>query len=608
MHPEQWLEEAANDLRYGTARTWVGRAAKTVGAQPLYNNVSPQTAEVMGGPALGPLKGSKGALEVAGSKNTGELLHGASDIVGGIAQTTAPFVAATNPEFLPLAVEAAGVSKAIGGTARVLGASPQTANDLENVGTAAALSGVAKLANRPQAQAITRPVETLQAASEAVPAVAAKAVEGPAAAATAARDSGAGSVLLGPRPQSIEPVTGVVRAIRARNSVRNFPQAVATALPAVRNALDDLGVEPEKMGVRDFEAAISRAKTNTWNQLQSNVLGPNSHVELNVGPVADAIQGVARGMTPMAASERPGLVGDISDASANYQGARMPMEMVEKRIQELNNELRSAQSTYKVNQDALRNNPQYGYKFAELDALRKIEGDAFNRIAGAGAGRLKSQYGALKTLQDATDRRIPVIERQAQMKTFEGAGKLFGAANMIGGAVRGSPGEFARGAAEFQIGRNIQKMNDPEFLLRAAMSNTKASNRPFTTGVPPAATPPMNRGLSLEGYNGPVAPNQRALPGAPERLQLGAGRFGGPVTGPGSVEVTPPPPVGQGTTASRTGRNLLPSRTTSTRTIVPPQPAEETVPEPIRVLRAKSALVRDPKTGRMKRMYLSSPE
>lgn len=571
LHPEQWLENVANDLRYGGTSTWVGRAAKAAGAQPLYSGVSPHVAEFMGGPELGIPKAAKGALETV----SGHLLKGPSDVISGVAQAVTPIAGATQPEFLPGAAKAIGAATAISGAARAVGASPETAAELGNIGTAAGLEAERRLGGATAKEAVTQPVETTaNAASAGASAVG--------SAATAARDSAVGNAAAGMRPQAVDPVSGMVRALRARNSIRNFPKAVETALPDVRRALDTLSIDPSQMSARDLEAGIARAKADVWDEFTANHYGPNASFVLPTDYVANAIQASADKMAAVTQAENPAIIKAISDTADLYRGQRMPISQIEARIQDLNNELRSAQSTFKVNRDALAANPQYAYRFAELNALRSVEANAFNTLSGPGAGALKQRYGALKVMQDVADRQVPVIERAAQQRLYGGLGKLVAGRDIAAGAWEALTGHMdaagrraAEAAAEFQVGRNIQQMNDPEFLLRASLSNTTPRPAP-TLQTPGTAAPPPAQPLAL-----PPAPMEIAHPGNPNPIPpkafLGGGLVRDPATGKMMRVQTQEVPLSQSP-------------------LVAPNP----VPEGVTVRLGKGyRIARDPKTGRM---------
>jgi len=600
LHPEQWLENAANDLRYGGTNTWVGRAAKAIGAQPLYNNVSPQTAEVMGGPELGPLKAAKGVLETPTQP-----LHGPSDVVSGLAQAAAPIAGATDAAFLPAAIQAIVAQKVIAGTASAVGASPQTSQEIGNVVTAAGAAGAAKLSGASAADIASKPAQAvMEGEGNAISA----AHDATAAIPSAVRKSAVGTAILGRRPEDVDPVRGMVQALAARNTVKDFPGKVAIAGPDVRAALDSAGVAPEEMTPTQFIQAVYGAKAQVGDEMMSRLSSVPTKSVFSTNGVAGKIVAAVQKMAPQTQVENPNILDAIANTAALYHGQHYNLGDIELRIQNLNNELSSAQSGLKISQDKLANDPQYAYRFAELNGLRDLENSIFNRLNMPGMGDLKQRYGALKELQNAAERRIPVIERQRDPGLYQGIGAIGGLSSAViggvraaGGAVRALSGgttdamqagleQAARGALEFKIGRNLQQARDPMFLLRSAMANTPSryAGAEFQgpTGVPPAATPPGWRGLQLPGYRGPAAPTPRALPPAPpiagELPEATVIQGGGLKRGPsGRMEAVAP-----------AGR------------VAPTIPPEE---EPMQILRAKSQLVRDPKTGRMKRVYLSSP-
>jgi hypothetical protein len=120
-HIQQWANNVADDLRYGTDRTGIGSLLKHMGAPGLESGTTPGVADFMGSIPLGTLKMIKGGAEFLNPEATpGKLWQGTKDVAGGGLQAaTIPsaFVAPESSE----AIENAG-NAVVSGTGKAINA------------------------------------------------------------------------------------------------------------------------------------------------------------------------------------------------------------------------------------------------------------------------------------------------------------------------------------------------------------------------------------------------------------------------------------------------------------------------------------------------------
>ncbi|MGH9643336.1 MAG: hypothetical protein ACRD3Q_13050, partial [Terriglobales bacterium] len=76
----QWYEDVANDLKYGSDVTGIGRVLKEMGARGLYAGNDPRVGDFMGSLPLGLLESANGQAELM---QTGKRWQGAKHIVSG---------------------------------------------------------------------------------------------------------------------------------------------------------------------------------------------------------------------------------------------------------------------------------------------------------------------------------------------------------------------------------------------------------------------------------------------------------------------------------------------------------------------------------------------
>lgn len=373
-------------------------------------------------------------------------------------------------------------------------------------------------------------------------------------------------------PENLSPEQAFTKAARPRNSIVGAKQSFIQGLPDARRALDSLGIDPTKMTLEDAEKAVSKAKGDIWGEYEQNYLGPNKHVGIDTSPVAAKIRATTEGMTDIQ-QRRLGnnYMDEVDGAVKDYDGKIQSMQQVETRIQELNNELRSQQSQFKVNEMALRRDPRFAWKFAELDGLREIEANGFNELSGPGAAELKARYGAQKVMEDVLQRRINVADRANPASLPQSIGRIKGAGKVVKGLATFDLGDVLEGITNLKAGENARLMNDPDYLIQQAFGKTAA--RPAAVIRPPQNFPQLPPGPKVT----PPPADTTGTPLEPEYL---------------------PPPPDYTTRAMRQGR-MLPQNTGG----IPLQAGDETAP--ISGIMTRRILVRDPRTGQMRVMFVT---
>ena len=91
---EQWSNNVANDIKYGTDHTGVGTVLKKMGAHGVYAGNPEAVGDFMASLPLGTIKALRGAGKVA----QGKVASGAGDIVSGAAQAATMPAAFVAPE------------------------------------------------------------------------------------------------------------------------------------------------------------------------------------------------------------------------------------------------------------------------------------------------------------------------------------------------------------------------------------------------------------------------------------------------------------------------------------------------------------------------------
>lgn len=145
-----WFRNLQSDMRYGGTSTLPGKAIHFLKGSPesetgrnldsgLYGGTSPNTAEFLGGPVIGP-----GVIGEGASQLGEHPVQGFNKIVRGAAQTLAPAIGATVPGALPGAIAYGGIGKGTEATLGALGADRDWSEFGGNVAALAAPKGIPK--------------------------------------------------------------------------------------------------------------------------------------------------------------------------------------------------------------------------------------------------------------------------------------------------------------------------------------------------------------------------------------------------------------------------------------------------------------------------------
>jgi hypothetical protein len=276
------------------------------------------------------------------------------------------------------------------------------------------------------------------------------------------------------------PVESATMAFRPRNSKYKWQQEVQSALPDMRRASDSLGIDPEKMTIQDAHRATSQAKRDVWREYSEQFADPNAADTVDTTPIAGVIRST---VTQRMEEQNPTLADRIHKVADTYEGRQLNLGDIEDRMHELNNETAAIEAKYPAQKMAAQSDPSNAYIFAERQALRNLADSKMNELSGPGANQLRARYGALKSVEDVIQRRIPVVERQSPMPISKLMAQLYGVGKIAKGVVTGSLGNIVEGGVTLASQARAAKLNDPDFLTQQAFRKTIPS-RP----IPPAPT------------------------------------------------------------------------------------------------------------------------
>ncbi len=281
-------------------------------------------------------------------------------------------------------------------------------------------------------------------------------------------------------PLYIDPVDAFMKGGKPNVNLKDMKAKVGTGLPLMTQAASDLGVDlgDKDLTWRDGLPIVQQAQRNVWDQVSARMASVgNSKVPMS--SVADAMRNIPDGWSSVRKAEMPGVIDNIHAVADAYDGQTWPIGEVENRIQELNNELRSQQSQKKVNENALRSDPAYAPKYAQLDALRGLQDSIMSDNGITDIRDLKRQYGALKDMEKVIEHNANVADRASSVPLFEGLGKIAGLSGVAAGVVTMNPAAVASGVAAATLGHISSLRNDRNWNFRQAMRAKPAQVQPF---------------------------------------------------------------------------------------------------------------------------------
>lgn len=422
-------------------------------------------------------------------------------------------------------------------------------------------------------------------------------------AAQGAKDGGlGGAIAAGVRTVAPgAPRTMLIQALKPRNSRVHFPSALDRAIPEIKAAESVLGKPIET--IDELLTATKAAKRGIQGQL-NQVRGTAQGLEIDGSAVADAM---ARSVPKKLVLENPDAAKRLVDAADVYRRP-FSLDEMETLLIETNAELDSFYSMFpQAKGKALASNPATAALDAQAKAFRTAIDTGLDRMAdggGAAAKELRRRYGSLLEVEGEAVRRANVAARQQPESLSEQIGAVRAAGEIARGSWKALHGDItgladiAAGTAGRSTAKAIKDQQTTDALIRRAFAGYKGKATPVVM-----PTPRLVRGLLPRGpLVTPEAPDPSfvrsvpAMPAQSTRLALPAGRPS--IVTPQGAD----PSFVRGVPADVARRDVRGALPPASR----PMPAVQSSGGG--GVRAKSIVVRDPRTGRMRRIYLSGEQ
>lgn len=283
-----------------------------------------------------------------------------------------------------------------------------------------------------------------------------------------------------------EPIDAAVRAIKPKATNTQFKGNMPDVLSHLKDSLPDLGrpiSEDPGQVFQDVLDLTKITKKKLWDQ-RSALVDPLMKSTVDASPVADAIVGSIPTKTWI---KDPDLAQGMSEEAAVYR-QHHTLSDLEDMLHTTNAELDAYYDKYPTSKrNASAKNPDTAALFAEGQSLRKLIYGTVDDVQGMSgpAAEASRRYGKLLNFEEELYRRKNVFDRQQPNSLQQQATKLgmakelgIGAAKMAGGVLSGSP-EVA-GVAAYSATKNLagawamKKMSD--FLKERGSSATMLRN------------------------------------------------------------------------------------------------------------------------------------
>lgn len=398
------------------------------------------------------------------------------------------------------------------------------------------------------------------------------AVRNAAAAASEEGISGAVAATLR-RAGAVDPKAAMIQALKPQNTRVNFGRELGVAMPELKAVAEETGRPIQSLA--DLMDATKAAKQRIWQQYEQ-LLGPQRamRASIDLSPVADAIE---RSIPKRTALQDPARAEAMQRLAQSYR-RRFSIDDAEQLLQETNADLDAYYNKFPAaKRGAQAANPDTAATVAEAEALRTAIYAHLDDVGdGAAARELKRRYGALLEIDRAAMKRQNVAARQQPESLSEQVGKVRAAADMARGTWRMLHGDLT-GAADIAASRAgsamstfLKEQQTTDALIRRAFEAFEG--RPVPVEMPPP--------VRIAGELPPASIRSGPAPD-PSYVRAVPGEYAQPGIRPGQKALPPAPTVR-------------------------PMPAAPDL-SGVRATTPGRMVQRDPRTGRMKRVYSSEP-
>jgi len=269
--------------------------------------------------------------------------------------------------------------------------------------------------------------------------------------------------------RSISPETKslITKAVRPTGkAARSFESQVDEALPVMAKYADQ--IVSSETPLKTFVSAGKAAKAELWKSVEQGLKGAEGADAVSGDVIANAIRQAAKNEKTLI--ENPALIEKIEAKAKSYEGKQFSPLQAESILETTNAQTQAYYSKTGVGKSlAERSDPELSADLMLADAIRG-ELDRIISTADASFSGLKKKYGAISSIVQHAEARIPVAERQDIMSLAEQISGPRTAGNVAINLFTGRYIEGFMSMADIGVAKGLKSMERSDAKISRAFS------------------------------------------------------------------------------------------------------------------------------------------
>jgi hypothetical protein len=314
------------------------------------------------------------------------------------------------------------------------------------------------------------------------------------------------------------PEKALTQALQPGVNIPRAAESFEIGGPRLQNVAQGMGEQITEPGHLIPGAKVMQAaKHGIWDAIEERI-GP---LDDRLADTTDVANAMKEAVPDRIREQYPEQAARLDKRAETYIGQKS-LRQLENNIESANNDLRGLYSRPNLTDSSV--SADAAMTKAEVEANRALLDRKVEELSGnEDVATLKREYGALRDIEKAAARANRVVSRQKNMPLYEGLAALSAAGDLVSGDLFGA----AKGAFKIGVGRYLQRLRDPNYLIDQAFQGRNAFKPAADI---PAAKPPIPHDPE-QGTRVNLAPERTVGPG-PAAAQLPEGR----------TLITPAPP------------------------------------------------------------------
>ena len=265
--------------------------------------------------------------------------------------------------------------------------------------------------------------------------------------------------------KSPAPAKALTRGIQPGVNIPRAAESIQIAGPRLQNVAQKLGEEIKEPGDLTPGAKVtSAAKQQIWDALEQRI-GQVDDFMSDTNAIADRMKAA---IPDRIREQYPELAERLDKRAETYLGQKS-LRQIENAIESANNDLRGLYARPNITDAPI--SADAAVTKAEVEGARELLDQRVRDLTGnEDVPALKREYGAIRDVERAAARANVVYARQKGMPLYHGLAALSAAGDLVSGNLLGA----AKGAFKIGVGRYLQRLRDPGYLVDQAFQGRGA--------------------------------------------------------------------------------------------------------------------------------------